>query len=67
MPIPTSAHPANSGARQKLWLYHYQSAEGRRPEEDGFRGFVKKGQEFEFPDKIDSLEDEETAELGQRQ
>lgn len=53
--------------RQKLWLYHYQSAEGRRPEEDGFRGFVKKGQEFEFPDKIDSLEDEETAELGQRQ
>lgn len=35
--------------RQKMWLYHYQPHPTRQPEADGFRGFVRKGQEFEFP------------------
>ena len=34
--------------RQKMWLYHYQPNPGFNPETDGFKGFVIKGQEFEF-------------------
>lgn len=36
--------------KRKLWLYHYQSDEGKNPVKDGFRGFVKKRQEFDFPE-----------------
>lgn len=32
--------------REKMWLYHYQPEPAYRPEADGFKGFVKKGQEF---------------------
>jgi ribonuclease BN (tRNA processing enzyme) len=35
--------------KRKIWLYHYQSDSGRDAERDGFRGFVRKGQEFDFP------------------
>ncbi len=38
-----------SALRKKIWLYHYQPHPARQPEADGFRGFVRKGQEFEFP------------------
>jgi len=34
--------------RQKIWLYHYQANPGYLPREDGFQGFVVKGQEFSF-------------------
>jgi len=34
--------------KQKIWLYHYQPQPPYQPEEDGFRGFVTKGQEFDF-------------------
>ncbi|MDM8550485.1 MBL fold metallo-hydrolase [Desulfobacterales bacterium HSG2] len=34
--------------RQKIWLYHYQPHPDRIPKADGFSGFVKKGQEFDF-------------------
>jgi len=34
--------------RQKMWLYHYQPNPVFNPETDGFKGFVTKGQEFEF-------------------
>lgn len=34
--------------KQKMWLYHYQPQPNYHPEVDGFKGFVAKGQEFEF-------------------
>ena len=34
--------------KQKMWLYHYQDHRRRKPKQDGFRGFVKKGQCFRF-------------------
>lgn len=34
--------------KQKMWLYHYQPHPIQKPERDGFRGFVVKGQEFDF-------------------
>ena len=33
----------------KIWLYHYHPERAYHPEADGFRGFVGKGQVFEFP------------------
>lgn len=36
------------GLKRKMWLYHYQPDPIRVPEEEGFRGFVQKGQEFDF-------------------
>jgi len=36
--------------KQKIWLYHYQPDHNYLPHEDGFRGFVVKGQEFSFDD-----------------
>ncbi len=35
--------------KQKIWLYHYEPHLGYNPRDDGFRGFVVKGQEFSFP------------------
>ena len=34
--------------KQKIWLYHYHPFPVQIPEEDDFRGFVAKGQMFEF-------------------
>lgn len=34
--------------RSKIWLYHYQPDYTQKPEEDGFKGFVAKGQEFKI-------------------
>ncbi len=34
--------------KQKIWLYHYQPQPEQNPVADGFKGFVVKGQEFEF-------------------
>jgi ribonuclease BN (tRNA processing enzyme) len=34
--------------RKKTWLYHYQADPKQVPGADGFPGFVKKGQVFEF-------------------
>lgn len=34
--------------KRKMWLYHYQPGSLPRAEEEGFRGFVRKGQCFEF-------------------
>jgi ribonuclease BN (tRNA processing enzyme) len=34
--------------KQKMWLYHYQPEPKRHPKTDGFAGFVKKGQEFDY-------------------
>lgn len=34
--------------RNKMWLYHYNSGKTQEPEKDGFKGFVQKGQIFEF-------------------
>lgn len=34
--------------KKKMWLYHYGPDPKQRPEEDGFCGFVAKGQTFEF-------------------
>jgi len=36
--------------REKIWLYHYQTGSGYTPSEDGFHGFVVKGQQFSFHD-----------------
>ncbi len=36
------------GLKQKMWLYHYQPNPSQNPEKVGFRGFVAKGQEFDF-------------------
>lgn len=34
--------------KEKMWLYHYQPDPEYQPEADGFKGFVVKGQEFDF-------------------
>ena len=34
--------------KKKMWLYHYQDGEKPNAEEDGFAGFVYKGQSFEI-------------------
>ncbi len=34
--------------RRKIWLYHYQPFPKVKPEDNGFKGFVVKGQEFDF-------------------
>jgi hypothetical protein len=35
-------------AKQKMWLYHYQPHPHYKPGADSFKGFIKKGQEFDF-------------------
>ncbi len=35
--------------KQKIWLYHYQPNPSQDPIIQGFRGFVVKGQEFDWP------------------
>ncbi len=52
-PTPVHAHyqqlltlPAD--IRQKIWLYGYQPGTLPPAKEDGFLGFIKRGQEFEF-------------------
>jgi len=35
--------------KNKIWLYHYQANPPFRATEDGFQGFVAKGQEFQIP------------------
>ncbi len=37
-----------SGVKEKTWLYHYHPNPSPNPIEDGFRGFVAKGNEFDF-------------------
>jgi len=34
--------------KRKIWLYHYQPCPMRCPKDDGFQGFVTKGQEFDY-------------------
>jgi hypothetical protein len=36
--------------RNKIWLYHYNPGALPDAKKDGFRGFVKKGQCFDFND-----------------
>ena len=36
--------------KNKMWLYHYQRNAKYRPHQDGFLGFVVKGQEFDLTD-----------------
>ncbi len=36
--------------KNKIWLYHYQRDSKYCPHQDGFLGFVHKGQEFTFTD-----------------
>ena len=37
--------------KQKMWLYHYQPDPEYNPKADGFKGFIEKGQEFDFTRK----------------
>ncbi len=37
-----------SDIKKKMWLYHYQPYPKVKPDEDGFKGFVIKGQEFDL-------------------
>jgi ribonuclease BN (tRNA processing enzyme) len=37
--------------KKKMWLYHYQPGELPDARKDGFRGFVRKGQVFDFSNK----------------
>jgi ribonuclease BN (tRNA processing enzyme) len=34
--------------KAKMWLYHYQPSPKQNPQEDGFCGFIKKGQKFDL-------------------
>lgn len=34
--------------KKKMWLYHYAPDHNFSPLQDGFRGFIRKGQEFDF-------------------
>jgi ribonuclease BN (tRNA processing enzyme) len=36
--------------KNKMWLYHYNPGQKADPVADGFRGFVQKGQVFDFKD-----------------
>lgn len=36
--------------KNKMWLYHYQPGKLPDAKQDGFRGFVKRGQVFDFSD-----------------
>lgn len=36
--------------KKKMWLYHYNPGPLPNPKKDGFKGFVKKGQVFDFSD-----------------
>ncbi len=38
--------------RNKMWLYHYQPGPLPDAKKDGFRGFVKRGQVFEFSETL---------------
>lgn len=38
----------NPAIKRKMWLYHYQPGPLPNAKEDGFKGFVKKGQCFDF-------------------
>jgi ribonuclease BN (tRNA processing enzyme) len=38
----------DAATKKKMWLYHYQPNPTQKPKEDGFGGFVKKGQEFKI-------------------
>jgi len=40
--------------KQKVWLYHYGPQPGYHPPDDGFCGFVVKGQEFSFPQYLNN-------------
>lgn len=39
-----------ASVKNKMWLYHYQRDSKYCPHQDGFLGFVLKGQEFDFTD-----------------
>ena len=39
-----------ASVKNKMWLYHYQRDSKYLPHQDGFLGFVLKGQEFNFAD-----------------
>ncbi|MCE5336052.1 MAG: MBL fold metallo-hydrolase [Desulfobacteraceae bacterium] len=61
-PIPTRVHSHYSelvrlpdSIKSKMWLYHYQPFPDEKPELHGFRGFVTKGQEFDFGGGENSL------------
>jgi len=56
-PVPTTAHAHYGDLRtlplhvkEKTWLYHYQPGDLPDAAADGFRGFVRKGQEFALSD-----------------
>ena len=36
--------------KKKMWLYHYQPYPDYDAKADGFKGFIEKGQEFDFAD-----------------
>lgn len=38
----------DSEIKEKMWLYHYQPNPHQRPEDDGFAGFISKGQSFDL-------------------
>jgi len=38
----------DEATKKKMWLYHYNPGKTQNPEADGFRGFVQKGQVFNF-------------------
>lgn len=54
-PFSSGVHPQYSElctlkkeTRNKMWLYHYNPGPLPDAQSDGFRGFIKKGQAFEF-------------------
>lgn len=40
-----------ASVKRKMWLYHYQPHPEQNAVKDGFKGYVKKGQEFSFNKK----------------
>jgi len=58
-PSPTTVHAhyeelctLKDELKQKMWLYHYQPKPAYDPKDDGFKGFVVKGQEFDSHQKV---------------
>ncbi|MFW5487032.1 MAG: MBL fold metallo-hydrolase [Desulfovibrio sp.] len=58
LPLTTGVHPSfedlcnlPDAVRDKMWLYHYNPGELPDARAAGFRGFVEKGQVFDFADR----------------
>ena len=51
MPIFSELITLDKEIRNKMWLYHYNPGPLPDARENGFRGFIQRGQAFDFTDE----------------